>query len=222
MDINIRIDLTPGTARRLGYVGLSLLVSGIATIAYALPVTFVSKQTLTASQLNQNFEDLDTRLTAAISALEAKADNQQVPIISPWGTYAPTVTTNKGAAVQNQASLGYYRRIGDSLEVRITTTIAAPPQSGSPWWQWGLPDDLTIDLARTGPAAETTIGGGLAQQGIQNFALGPYIRSSKGVSASGAGAASSFINDTTPVAFEAGGVITLFFTVPIHGWTVTQ
>jgi len=223
VNVNIRIDLTPGTARRLAYIGLTLLVGCIATVAYALPVTFVSKQKLTASQLNQNFEDLDTRLSATEAALAAKADKAQVPMITGWATYTPTLTTKEGAAVGNQSSVGYYRRVGDSLEVRIATTFTAAPQSNTLWWQWGLPSDLAIDPSASGRVAGTTIGGGLAQQGsTQTFALGPYVRTSKGISASPAGTGSSFINDSNPVAFGAGAEITLYFTVPIQGWTMTQ
>jgi len=223
VNINIRIELSPGTARRLAYLGLTFLVAGVTTVAYALPVTFVSQHKLTASQLNQNFEDLDARLSAATSALEEKADKQQVAVVTGWKSYTPSLTTDRGDSVDNQSSTGHYRRVGDSLEVRIATKFRAAPQTKAKWWQWGLPDDLTIDGSANGEVAAMTVGGGMAQQGsTENFALGPYISSSKGVSASPAGTGSSLVNETNPVVFQNSGIVTLHFTVPIQGWTVSQ
>lgn len=224
MDINIRINLTPGTARRIGYVSLTLFLGGLATIAHALPVQFVSHQRLTASQLNQNFEALETRLAAVEAAVANGAPVKPTPIITEWKSYTPSLTRNGNEAspVGNQTTVGYYRRVGNSAEVRVTTDFTAAPESHAQYWQWGLPDDLTIDLFATGSVGGATIGGGLAEQGTASFSLGPYIRSGKGISASPAGATSNYVADTSPVVFAKGGRITLFFTVPIAAWGINE
>jgi len=223
MNIDVHIHCSPGTARRLAYVGLTFLCTGLVGIAHArLPVTFASAQKLTASQLNENFADLDKRLSVVATALEAKAERQQIPIITAWTPYVPSLLTKDYEPIANQASVGFYRRVGDSLEVRIVTNFSGAPQPKTKSWHWTLPNELLIDASANGMAALTTIGGGLAQQSnLQNFALGAYISNRDTVSASPA-SDSDFINETSPVAFDAGGQVTLYFTVPIKGWTVTQ
>jgi hypothetical protein len=224
VEIKITLDVTPGTAKRLAYVGLTLVALGATAGAYAaLPVKFQSQQKLTAAQLNQNFDDLDGRVNATGDALAAKADKQQVPIITDWQSYVPTLTTQKGVDVSNQTSTAFYRRVGDTLEVRFFTVFSAKPTSGALWWQWGLPGNLLIDLTKNGEIGLAAVGSGTAQQGeAQIVSLSAYVRSNKGVSATGAGSGSYYINDTVPVALDAGGQVTLDFRVPIVGWSATQ
>ena len=62
--MRICIDVKPGTARRAGVVGVTLLVAGAAAISYAVPVKFEKGATLTHTQLNQNFDDIEARLAA--------------------------------------------------------------------------------------------------------------------------------------------------------------
>jgi hypothetical protein len=221
--LNITIDVTPGTARRLIWITLTLLVAGIAGAAYAVPVTFVSQQRLTAQQLNQNFQDLDVRLNEVSAALAEKARQDEVPIITEWQAYTPAFTSKEGVEVSNQITKGYYRRVGDTLEVRAYTAFDGPPNSGSQWWAWGLPEDLTIDFDKAGPGGHTSLGhGGAYPSGALAIALDCYARTSRSISATGAGSESPYFNDTTPFVVGAGDQIAIVFTVPIQGWTVTE
>lgn len=222
MDLNIRIHVTPGTARRLIYVGVTLLLGVAATTAYAVPNTFVSGQTLTAAQLNQNFTDLDSRLGAIEDSLARKVEGSGVPIVTEWTAYSPHVTTKEGLLVEHQSTSGMYRRVGDSLQVHVETKFDAPPETGSVWWQWSLPRGMAADETKLGLPGAATIGVGSLREGSNNFVLAVYVRSSSGVSASAGGVATPYINDTTPVAFQASSEIALEFTIPIQGWTATE
>lgn len=223
MNFNITIDVTPGTARRLAYLGTTLLVLGGTAAAYAVPVTFVSQQKLTAAQLNENFGHLDSRLTEVRDALASKADAQLVPVVTEWQMYSPSLTTSSGIGIANQTTNGYYRRVGDTLEARVYTLFTGAPNSGASWWQWGLPANLAIDSSKVGPNALATVGsGGAYQNPRQSVALGAYVRTSKSVSVSGIGGESPYINDTVPVTFDNGASISFEFSVPIQGWTATQ
>jgi len=62
MKIELRIDVTSGSARRIAVVGITLLIVGAAAVAYASQIRFTSGQMLTAADLNNNFDELYTRL----------------------------------------------------------------------------------------------------------------------------------------------------------------
>ncbi|HVU02921.1 MAG TPA: hypothetical protein VHE30_14275 [Polyangiaceae bacterium] len=62
--VELRIDRA--SARRALFVGVTLVVVGVgAKIGFAVPVTFSDGNVLTAKQLNDDFSDLDQRITAA-------------------------------------------------------------------------------------------------------------------------------------------------------------
>jgi hypothetical protein len=61
MKIEFRIDVTPGTARRIAIVGTTVILVGVAAVAYASQIRFTSGQTLTAADLNNNFDELYAR-----------------------------------------------------------------------------------------------------------------------------------------------------------------
>jgi hypothetical protein len=222
MNINIRIDITPGTARRVAYMGLTMLAVGFAAVAYAVPVTFVSHRKLTAEQLNENFANLDAQIASLRGALDTKQERSPLPVVTEWQQYTPKLSTDKGALVQGQTTIGYYRRVGDSLEATTFSAFTAAPNSGAKWWQCTLPDGLTIDFKKIGVIGDVTVGGGLAQRLSENVVLGTYIRSATGVTAVANGSSSVFIDDDTPIEFREDAFLSFYFTVPIEGWTATQ
>jgi hypothetical protein len=58
MAMKIEIELTPGTARRIGRVAVTLAILGIGAAVYASQTHFSSGQALTAASLNNNFDEL--------------------------------------------------------------------------------------------------------------------------------------------------------------------
>lgn len=217
MNINVRIEITPGTARRVACVALTLLVGGIAAIAYAVPVTFESRQKLTAAQLNQNFGDLEGRVVALSRSIDSKAEKSMVPVVTEWRRYEPELRTNRKVAVREQTTTGYYRRVGDSIEAVTFSAFTAAPNSGATKWLCSLPDGLMMDLEKIGGAGIMTLGGGLAQ-GVTNVTLGTYAASATEVSAVASGTASYQINDHSPFDFGNQSSLSLYFTAPIVGW----
>lgn len=220
--MHITIEISAATARRLAGIALTLLVGGVAGAAYALPVTFESGARLTADQLNQNFGELDQRLASALDALNGKANRDELPVITEWKAFEPQLVDNRGIVVEGQVGTGFYRRVGDSLELRVYCSFSGVPQQTAIWWQWLLPDDLNIDLLRAGAVGLATVGGGLAQTGESaNFSLEAYVRSSRGVSATPSGGRSYYLDESNPTVVGPGSQLSLYATVPIVGWTVT-
>src|SRR5450631_870729 len=62
--MEIKIEITKTTTKRLLMVGILLLVALTVTVVRAVPVSFNDGNVLAASQLNQNFGNLETRMQA--------------------------------------------------------------------------------------------------------------------------------------------------------------
>lgn len=177
---------------------------------------FEKGEVLTSTKLNGNFADLNGRVTALEEAAAP-------PTITAWQNYTPSLMTNGNVAIAAATSAGSWRRVGDSIEVRIRTVFGGPPQSGATWWHWSLPTGLTIDDTKLGSGTPSStagyLGGGFTVQGIgSNIALGIYRRTATTVSASANGAGTYYINDNVPFAWATGGEMNIQFTVPIEGW----
>jgi len=137
---------------------------------------------------------------------------------SGWVAYTPTLT-NFGTATNISA---FYRRIGDSLDIRgyftCGTVVAGPAEIG-------FPSGLVLDTTRIPSPTNTTIaplpGYGAPSGGAASTTFLPAVVTSVtgsivfwGSSTSGLGAinASSMLNNTNNFAFCASGI-------PIVGWS---
>ena len=78
--MKIEVELRPGTARRIGVVAATLAVLGVGAVVYAEQIQFSTGQTLTAADLNNNFNEL-----YAASAKPSVTKNSKS--ISIGGTY---------------------------------------------------------------------------------------------------------------------------------------
>jgi hypothetical protein len=165
----------------------------------------------TAATANAAGGALDTR----IAAVEAKKVT-----ITAWAAYTPNVTQTApggGSTPSNLVATGYYRRVGDTIEVTISTqTSACTPGI----LLWDLPSGLAYDNTRitdydpvlgsaevvTSANAPTT-GVVIGQQGTHTT-VGVAITGSNPV-----GIICATAGD--------GGIIRMHFSAPIKGWTVS-
>ena len=160
---------------------------------------------------------LDMRIATIEKALKTFAAKGDVPIVTAWQAYTPVLTRDGGTAVNNVACTGRYRRVGDSVEVAISTVFSGVPTTGGSWYQWSLPNDVSVEATTAG-----VIGSGIAEKGVgNNVVLSVYLRSAKGVSLTANGAGVYYVNDTVPFAMDATSSLSFAFTVPIVGWTAT-
>ena len=78
-------------------------------------------------------------------------------------------------------------------------------------------------LAIGGFNTASYLGGGMTSQGLNNnIALAVYWRTAATVSATANGSSIYYVNDTTPIAWNTDGEMSIQFTVPIAGWGVTD
>jgi hypothetical protein len=130
--------------------------------------------------------------------------------------YTPTLTEGGIAAGATEATEAFWRRVGDTLEVKLVTTFASCAQGGQV--NWSLPDGVLTDPAKATPGE--TMGGGvgfgpdtsnLVRPGIMTK-IGSVTRSAVSVDLSGAGAGGA-----SCASVGAGGVFRLTFHTPIQG-----
>lgn len=149
--------------------------------------------------------------------------NLGVPI-TDWVSYTPTWTaTTTNPSIGNGTITGEWRRVGDSMEIRIRVTSGTSTTYGSGYYKFGIPSGYTI-LSK---GADTSFGVAYAL----NIAGGDYVGMPGevvGVSNTtqvgvrpGSSSFSAWSNTVpaTPSASTADQKYTLDFKVPISGWS---
>jgi hypothetical protein len=160
------------------------------------------------------------RVTSLHDAATADGLVAGTAVITEWQSYMPTLNARvSGAVVANQSSKGMWRRVGDTVEVRIDTVFSAAPSGGGTcpdFWVWSLPAGLTPDTAKQAGVA----GSGTAYlPGSRNAKLHPF---SFGGGVAAEGDADCYVNSMSPFAFGPNSAVSLAAAIPIAGWTATQ
>ena len=110
--MKIEIELKPGSARRIGGVAATIVVLGGAAFAYANQIHFSSGQTLTAAQLNGNFDELYAAAAKPTIAKNGKS-------ISIGGSYC-----GASATTYNGGEVGGYTGAKAKCETACASTTA--------------------------------------------------------------------------------------------------
>jgi len=205
------LELSKRAKRIAAAVLVPALVIAGGAIAYAGTLhVWNDGDMLNSSDLNGNFADHEAR----IAALESPANGtwQSYPV-SLVDAINPTTKITTGVGSNN----AFYRRRGDSIEVRIYTDFNAPPSPSGVRIGWTLPVGLSIDTTKlpghqAGFPYRDTLG-----TGVWSYA--------------GSGDLDGYVNtvpSTSVVAFSQGaddlrtdtvgidsGVVELFFSVPV-------
>jgi hypothetical protein len=133
----------------------------------------------------------------------------------------PTLTSaSAGAVVGNATTTGSWRRVGDTLELRIATRLSGTPTGTGcgDYWQWSLPSGLSIDTTKSLGTATAGVG--------DAYQPGPHAKVTIAAQTAtiivAIGDPNCIINATTHFAFGADGFITFQAAFPIRGWTATQ
>ncbi|MFO0617129.1 MAG: hypothetical protein U0414_31320 [Polyangiaceae bacterium] len=145
-------------------LSLGLVVGGLgAAVATAVPKQWTAGEPLKAADLNANFADVEQQIAdAAVTVTE-------------WANYTPEVANNAGtpitiAAEPGAASIGQWRRVGDSIEIRVTARFPSCPLMNTNL-TWSLPTGVEVDYAKTSPYA--IVGSGFVVDGMTGASLFP-------------------------------------------------
>jgi hypothetical protein len=143
------------------------------------------------------------------------------PVVTEWAAYTPTLTdVANGSAIGNTTTKGSWRRVGDTIELRISTNISGTPTGSgcNDFWEWSFPTGLSPDATKS--LGESTAGiGDLYQLGMGNAKLNVFIDGNGKIVAEGN--QDCFLNATNPFTLGANGNVGLAAAFPITGWTAT-
>jgi len=205
------------TRRQRGAMGAGLSLALLLVGAVALgdvPVTFVAGETLKAADLNENFGSLDGRSTAL---------EQSRVVATPWVGYDVTVESAGGpivdvVAANGDTQTGHWRRVGDSIEVNISTQITACTGAGTVLWS--LPMGLAVDPQKMG--AYTVVGTGMVHNSGTEQLSRAAVLSRASTQLGSVSLDNAAVNgvDVSCADLGSSGFARFQFTVPVEGWNV--
>jgi len=150
------IDLELSRSQRhvvAGAIGLGVLVSSLAVAFADVEKTWKDGDVLTAADLNASFAKLDERLS-----LVEQTPEPQIPVVTEWTAYTPDLWVANTNVNSHATRVGYWRQVGDSIEVRIHATFAGDPPADSDRYEWSLPVGVVPDTNKFPPGG--WVGGG--------------------------------------------------------------
>ena len=111
-------------------------------------VKLIKKMAPSLSVKHAKSADSATHATSADSATNATnattADN--APIVTDWVAYTPTLTNPPS---QGATTTGAWRRVGDTMEIRIATTLSGSGDTTThDGFFWSLPPSRSIDATK--------------------------------------------------------------------------
>jgi hypothetical protein len=142
-------------------------------------------------------------------------------IITAWQSYTPT-----GSWVSNTTYTGYWRRVGDTMEVRAKATTSGAPTNTS--LTMSLPSGYLIDTTKISSATAgfaSQLGEAVAVDASTAIYFGSVVyNDTSSVYGYVAGSASTYSNaanfsSTAPFTFGAADSVEFKFKVPIAGWS---
>lgn len=216
VELVVNLDLSK-RAKRIVAVALVpvVLVAGAAVAHANIAHVWKEGDTLKAADLNGNFADLDTRVTA----LETKP---AAVTVTGWVTYSPTATPDGGSATPGPdpspgAGTGLWRRVGDTMEVRIAMTIQNC-QGGA--IKWSIPIGYDVDLEKL-PSGNAMVG--MAQTWPIGSGVGSLANAQVLVQGAKPNVALQQGNSSVSCATLGNGdSVRMTFAVPIKGWSVNN
>lgn len=143
----------------------------------------------------------------------------EAPIVTPWESFTPT--TSWGSNVTFTARK---RRVGDSLEIRLSGALTGAPTSAT--FELTVPDSLSIDLAKMqasgGIGAGAKVGDGYLwdESTAANRTYGQVIAQTSTTLRITATANGS-VTQAVPFTWANGDFINLVCSIPIEGWNAS-
>jgi hypothetical protein len=135
------------------------------------------------------------------------------PKLTEWTAYTPILVTSSGTVTAS--SSGFWRRVGDTIEINIFTRVSACTGDGQ--FQWSPPSGIALDPAKlpfrnahVGTAQVGSPGGNIIQVGLASA----DTLTTSSVALDGPGVTCSGLLGGT-------GDMRLSFALPVKGWTVT-
>lgn len=192
--------------------------------------TFGNKDTFSGTSLNPvtkvNGDSMNSAdpvavdfISIPISGWSSGGGTSPILSLSDWKSYTPT-----GSWVTNTTYTGFWRRVGDSIEVSAMVTTSGAPTAAQ--LTFGLPSGLVIDTAKL-PAQDDGVvpyvGEGQAyDDGVATYQCQVAISSGGSPTTVAVRTSAGNLSSTNPFTFGAGDKVSVKFKAPISGWTSTS
>lgn len=143
------------------------------------------------------------------------------PLATDWVSFTPT-----GSWSTNVSYVGYWRRVGDSMEIQAAVTCSGAPTSAN--LSINLPSGYSIDTTKLAQSANSSgvVGyGDVRDAGTNSY---PVFAAYNGVAtsisafvpnASGTYDTLANVTQAAPITFGASDTVRIFASVPIVGWS---
>jgi hypothetical protein len=199
---------------------LALLLGSLAARAY--DTSWIAPgRVVSSSSLKAALDEAQSR----IASLEAAAKN--LPTVTAWTSWTPILhTSSSSTALPGQLTNGRWRRVGDSIEIRIMTSITASTGTSEVVF-WDLPilngaqlqyDPTKVVNGQSDPGNPTYGQGYVFSSSTQNLTVlaVPLPRTPQTAVTAWATGTGSFVNANLPV----GSTFSLSAVIPIQGWGI--
>lgn len=144
-----------------------------------------------------------------------------VPAASEWVAYTPAWSSSGTQPVLGNGSIfAWWRRLGDSVEIRLNVTMGSTTTYGTGNWKFSFPSGLALDTAKLFNA--TNIGGGLfydASALTSKAALVRYAGATDGFNLFSSEGTQGTVTNTSPFTWATSDEISISGVFPITGWT---
>lgn len=137
------------------------------------------------------------------------------PAVSDWTAFTPT-----GSFTTNSTYTGFYRRVGDEMEVVAKVAFSGAPNSVSCYIN--LPSGYTLDTSKIVDSGNfnTNVGMGALFGGTYNLEVLSYTSTQVAVAYQSTNAGlMTQVTQSLPISLANGNAITVWFKVPIVGWS---
>jgi hypothetical protein len=194
--------------------------TGAVSLALDVPVTVARGGTGATDAANAR----SNLGAAAATHTHVVADVTGAGTITPWVSFTPT-----GSWVANTTYSGFWRRVGDSIEMRIGIKTTGAPTAAGLTVTWHTPLGLTVDTAKIPQPLATSndrlacVQGIAIDAGVTTRVVAGFLSLSSSVlTITCVGTApntEAAVNATTPITFGNGdGLFLTVAPIPISGW----
>lgn len=162
----------------------------------------------------------------AIDTISVDSISNSSSIITNWTSYTTNWSTSTGTPpnIGNGNIYSLWRRIGDSIEIKITIEIGSTTVigSGNNTWNLSIPTGLLIDTGKTigTTVVSNVIGNGIANDSSNGYFAYQIYTTINGNLISLLHGNGYNVSNGGPIPWSTGDIITINATLPIIGFDV--
>jgi hypothetical protein len=139
---------------------------------------------------------------------------------TPFVSYTPTLKgQSNGLEFSNQTTRGWWRKVGDSVQIQITTLFSGTPATATGYMFWSLPTSITPNTSKMDDSGnENVLGVCKIYDATSSYQLGSISYDSVSGGFVVTGSNSNALSATVPITFAINDIINLEIFMPVTNW----